>query len=55
MPIWRIGKIGTPEVAIEEAETEEAACLRAGWKPGDCEAVDITERIQVLKEKNGAR
>lgn len=48
MPIWRIGKIGTSQVTIEEADTWDQACRKAGWEPRDCEAVDITETVRIL-------
>ena len=40
MPIWRIGKIATSSVTVEEANTWEQACRQAGWEPTDC--IDIS-------------
>ena len=48
MPIWRIGKVATSSVTVEEADTWEQACRKAGWKPKDCEVADITESVRVL-------
>ena len=48
MPIWRIGKVATSQVTIEEADTWERACRMAGWEPKDCEIADITESVRVL-------
>lgn len=48
MPIWRIGKIATSSIAIEEADTWEQACRKAGWEPKDCETIDITENVRIL-------
>ena len=48
MPIWRIGKVATSSVTIEEADTWEQACRKAGWEPKDCEVADITESVRVL-------
>ena len=48
MLIWRIGKIATSSVTVEEADTWEQACRKAGWEPEDCEVADITESLRVL-------
>ena len=48
MLIWRIGKIATSSVTVEEADTWEQACRKAGWEPEDCEVADITESVRVL-------
>jgi len=48
--IFKIAKIGTKEVAIEEAETPFLACLKAGWSPEKCEVVDVTEEVIELKD-----
>ena len=48
--IYRIGRIGTKQIAIEEAETEILACLAAGWDPSWCVVRDITEEVIELRE-----
>lgn len=48
MPIWRIGKIGTSQVTVEESETWDGACRKAGWEPQDCEIADITRAVRIL-------
>jgi len=48
MLIWRIDKVATASVTVEEADTWEQACRKAGWKPKDCEVADITESVRVL-------
>ena len=48
--IYRIARVGTKEVAVEEAETEILACYAAGWDPGWCSVTDITQEVVELKE-----
>ena len=48
MSVWRIGKIATSSVTVEEADTWEQACRKAGWEPEDCEVADITESVRIL-------
>ena len=55
MLIWRIGKIATSSVTVEEADTWEQACRKAGWEPEDCEVADITESVRVLVEGGQGR
>ncbi|HUK42719.1 MAG TPA: hypothetical protein VLX11_16805 [Candidatus Acidoferrales bacterium] len=45
MPIFKIGRIGTREVSIEEAESAREACAKAGWKPEECD-------VQIIPEGN---
>lgn len=49
--IFKIGRKGTKEVAVEAAEDGRAACYKAGWVPEWCDTVDITDDITVLGEK----
>ena len=48
--IYNIGRIGTKEIAVEEAETEILACYQAGWDPAWCVVRDITEEVKKLEE-----
>lgn len=48
--IYRIGLIGTRHVAVEEAETGDLACWKAGWDPAWCTVTDITDEVIELKE-----
>ena len=50
--IYKIARIGTKDVTVEEAEDEKMACLKAGWAEKACEVVDITEQVKRL-EANG--
>ena len=50
MGIFKIGRIGTREVTIEEAEDVRAACYKAGWVPEWCEVSEITDQIIVMNE-----
>lgn len=50
MGIFKIGRIGTKEVTIEEAEDVRAACYKAGWAPEWCEVTKITDQIIVMNE-----
>ena len=43
--IFKIARIGTKEITIEEAEDARAACWKANWVPEWCEATDITEEL----------
>ena len=52
MSIYKIGRIGTKDIAIEEADDERAACFKAGWSPEWCRVEDITAEVMELK-KNG--
>ena len=47
--IYKVARIGTKEVTVEEAEDERAACWKAGWAPEWCEATDITEAVKKLE------
>ena len=48
MSVWRIGKIATSSVTVEEADTWEQAYRKAGWEPESCEVADITESVRIL-------
>ena len=48
--IFKIGRIGTKEIRIEEEETPRAACYKAGWAPEWCRVVDITDEMKRLRE-----
>ena len=50
MPLFSIGRIGTKDIAIEEAEDEKMACLKAGWLPEWCVVRDITGEVLKLTE-----
>ena len=50
MSIFKIGRIGTKEIAVEEAKNARAACYKAGWAPEQCEVSDITDQVIVLSE-----
>lgn len=43
MPIFKIWHCGSKEVSIEEGNSVEEACRKAGWKIEDCEVQVIPE------------
>lgn len=45
MPTFKIWRIGSKEVRIEEARSGREACEKTGWDPKDCE-------LQVIPEKS---
>ena len=47
MTIYKIGRIGTKDWTVEEADDSDMACLRAGWAPEWCAVYDITNDIKV--------
>ena len=44
--IFKVGKIGTREIRIEEAETPRAAALKAGWDPDECQMIEVTREVR---------
>ena len=48
--IFKIARIGTKEITIEEAEDARDACWKANWVPEWCEAVDITDDLERARE-----
>lgn len=48
--IYKVARIGTKDVTVEEAETPFLAGLKAGWAPELCEAIDITAQVKRLIE-----
>ncbi len=55
MGIFKIGRIGTKEVTVEEAEDVRAACYIAGWPPEWCEVSEITDQVIVMNEDGGIK
>ncbi len=55
MGIFKIGRIGTKEVTVEEAEDVRAACYIAGWPPEWCEVSEITDQVIVMNEDEGIK
>jgi len=55
MGIFKIGRIGTKEVTVEEAEDVRAACYKAGWSPEWCEVSEITDQVIVMNEDGGIK
>ena len=55
MSIFKIGRIGTKEISVEEATNARAACYKAGWAPEQCEVSDITDQVIVLNENGGIK
>lgn len=47
--MYKIGRIGTGEVTVEEAEDARAAALKAGWDPAWCHVQDITDEVKRLE------
>lgn len=43
MPIFKIWRLASKEVSIEEGSSVEEACAKAGWKSEDCEVQAIPE------------
>ena len=43
MPIFKIWHRGSKEVSIEEGNSVEEACSKAGWRSEECEAQEIPE------------
>jgi len=53
MPTYKIWRIGTRDVWIEEANTIREACEKIGWKPEDCEVQMIPEE-NIIRERDSA-
>lgn len=53
MKIFKVARIGTRDVTIEEAQDGRAACFKAGWAPEWCEWMDITRDVEQLEMANG--
>lgn len=53
MPIFKIWHLGSKEVSIEEGNSVEEACSKAGWRSEECEVQEIPEN-QVI-HLNGNR
>ena len=51
MPMYKIWRIGTREVWIEEADTIRGACEKIGWKPEECEVQMIPEE-NIIRERD---
>ncbi len=47
--IFKIARIGTKDVTVEEAPDGRSACWAAGWDPEWCEVVDITDTVIELE------
>ena len=46
MSIYKSCRLGTQEVAYEEADDPSSACeMAGGWELHDCEVVDVTNII----------
>jgi len=43
MPIFKIWHLGSKEVSIEEGNSVEEACSKAGWRSEECEVQAIPE------------
>ena len=54
MPTFKIGRIGTRDVRIEEAQSAREACAKAGWKPEECD-VQIIPEENIIRERCGTR
>ncbi len=44
MPIFKIWRLASKEVSIEEGSSVEEACAKAGWKSEECEVQAIPEK-----------
>ncbi|MBI2174950.1 MAG: hypothetical protein HYU33_07120 [Candidatus Omnitrophica bacterium] len=56
MPIFKIWHRGSKEVSIEEGNSVEEACGKAGWKREDCECEAMSEdRVIDLYSEGGAQ
>lgn len=56
MPVFKIWRLATKEVSIEEGSSVEEACAKAGWKSEECEAQVIPEnQIIILNEPSQRR
>jgi len=53
MPTYKIWRIGTRDVWIEEANTIREACEKIGWKPEECEVQMIPEE-SIIRDRDGA-
>ena len=51
--VFKIARIGTKEITVEEAEDPRAACWKANWAPEWCEVADITEELAVISGRKG--
>ena len=52
MPTFKIWLIGSRELRIEEANSAQEACQKAGWKPEECEVQMIPEE-NIIRERDG--
>lgn len=54
MPIFKIWRLASKEVSIEEGSSVEEACRKAGWKSEDCEVETIPEDqiINLAKDRS---
>lgn len=52
MATYKIWRVGTQEVSIEEANSEREACEKTGWDPNECEWQVIPEQSIVRRVKN---
>lgn len=43
MPIFKIWRLASKEVSIEEGCSAAEACAKAGWKSGECQMEVIPE------------
>jgi len=43
MPVFKIWRLASKEVSIEEGRSVEEACRKAGWRSEDCEVQVISE------------
>ncbi len=51
MAIFKIWRLASKEVSIEEGSSVEEACSKAGWKSEECEVQAIPEdQIIILNE-----
>ena len=51
MPMFKIWRIGSTEVGIEEANSEREACEKTGWEPEECELQMIPEE-NIIRERD---
>ena len=54
MPTFKIGRIGTREIRIEEAESAREACAKAGWRTEECD-VQIIPEENIIRERYANR
>ena len=51
MPMFKIWRIGSREVCIEEANSEREACEKTGWEPEECELQVIPEE-SIIRDRD---